>query len=439
VSGSRAALLKDVPKRLVTIPVLVLAAFVWAVLPGCRRTEQAVQGTSSTMGSTTVATVDVVARSTSSMDAGAPPPWQLPSRIAPPSRGMVWIPPGTLIAGTAIDVVPRKADAEMRGEQVVLDGFYMDEYAHPNEQGAIPTTGVSFDEAQALCEAKGKRLCSELEWERGCKGPTNSTYEYGDRYQPVICGTGGPSRPLPAGYRFGCRSEFGVHDLHGSLWEWTSSPWGRGTDRGWITQRGGNGPDGDVVGRCANARYRPAATRESDLGFRCCSGPRNQAEVTLERASGEVLRRVGNPKRDLLRSLERQMPPDVAAEMRKRGVFRVTELWEWKPVANEDLVVAAGCAGTPDNRRCGVLLVRRTLGRLDNLSWVQSGRLIPSLKIEYDPLRLWVYGGDLMSHYRVPVDFAWGRVAIGEPERQAKKKKEKSKPKTKAKVTVKKK
>lgn len=407
---------------------LVLAFACWLSVSACRQ-RQPEPETHEPLSSNGVgvATGQGGSKPASSVDAGGPPPWQVTSRIAPPSRGMVWIAPGALVAGTAIDVVPRKANAEMRGEQVVLEGFYMDEYAHPNEQGAIPTTGVTLEEAASLCEAKGKRLCSELEWERACKGPSNSTYEYGDRYTPSICGTGGPSRPLPAGYRFGCRSEFGVHDMHGSLWEWTSSPWGRGTDRGWVTQRGGNAPDGDVVGRCANARYRPANTREADVGFRCCSGPRNMAEVVIEQAEGEVLRRVGNPKRDLLRSLEQKLPAEVASEMRKRGLFRVSELWEWKPVPNEDLVVASGCAGVPDTRRCGVLLVRRTLGRLDHLSWVPSGRLVPSLKIEHDPLRLWVYGGDLMSHYRVPVDFAWGKVAVGEPQRQTKKKQQKQK------------
>ena len=100
-------------------------------------------------------------------------------------------------------------------------------------------------------------------------------------------------------------------------------------------------------------------------------------------------------------------------------------LWEWKPVANEDLLAAGGCAGLPDSRRCGVLLVRRTLGRLDPIGWVAAGRLIPTLKVKHDPLRLWVYGGDLRSHYRVPVDFAWGVVKIGSPVRNIKEKRKK--------------
>ncbi len=375
---------------------------------GCRRetTEDGLSTNEVNSGSTEDPTTQV------------PPPWGTTARVAPPSKGMLWIAPGSLVAGTPPNVVPRKADREMSGEQVVLEGFYIDEYAFPNEQGAIPTTGVTQSEAAQACEERGKRLCTELEWERACKGPSNLMYEYGERYQPGICGTGGPSRPLPSGYRFGCRSEFGVHDLHGALWEWTQSEWGRGTDRGWVTQRGGNGDDGEVVGRCANARARAPNTREGDVGFRCCSGPVNTAQVTIEVDEGSVLRRLMDPKSvQLMRSLDSKIPGEVAAEMKKRGLFRMAQLWEWKPVANEDLVIAVGCAGGPNQRRCGALFVRRTLGQLDVLGWVPAGRLVPSLQVKFDPLRIWVFGGDLMSHYKIPVDFAWGKISVGELQR----------------------
>ena len=64
-------------------------------------------------------------------------------------------------------------------------------------------------------------------------------------------------------------------------------------------------------------------------------------------------------------------------------------------------------------RDCGVLLVRRTLGRLDVLDWADSGFYVPSVRLEYNPRLLWVYGGDRRSHYRRPVTFEWGKVNIG--------------------------
>ena len=348
------------------------------------------------------------------------PPWAPVKREPPVAKGMVWIEPGTLIAGTPPEQVPRKADQEMPGEQVVLAGFYIDEYAHPNEQGAIPTTNVTQAEARGMCEEQGKRLCSELEWERACKGPRNLKYEYGEVYQAGICETGGPARTLPSGYRFSCRSEFNVYDLHGSLWEWTDSPWGRGEERVWVTLRGGNGPDGEVVGRCANARGVPASTKDRTIGFRCCSGPRNAAEVSLTLDEGAVLRHIPRPDRALLESLTNKLPETIREEMKRYGLFRMNQLWEWKPVSNEDLLLAGGCAGVAPRRRCGVMVVRRSLGRLDLLDWVSSGHFPPTVKLEHDPRRVWLYGGDRRSHFRTRVDFVWGKVRVAAPERNVK-------------------
>src|SRR4030095_12178429 len=57
-----------------------------------------------------------------------------------PRQGMIWIPSGPLVAGTPPEILPRVADAEMPGEQVVLKGFYIDAFPYPNEEGAIPLT-----------------------------------------------------------------------------------------------------------------------------------------------------------------------------------------------------------------------------------------------------------------------------------------------------------
>lgn len=350
-------------------------------------------------------------------DAGVPKEWASSPKVPPAPKGMLWIPGGALIAGTPPDALPRKADSEMAGEQVVLDGFFIDQYAFPNEQGGIPLTNVTRDTAREKCEALDKRLCSELEWERACKGPKNLTYEYGNQYVAKTCGMGNNSRPLPSGYQHGCRSEFGVSDMHGAVWEWTDSPWGRGDTLDRATLRGGNGAEGEVIGRCANAEPKAPHGKGPDIGFRCCAGKRNEEEVTLEISEGQALRMVPRIDRDLREKLETLVPKQEALEMKKRGLFRVSRLWEWRPLANEDLLAAGGCAGIDRNRRCGVLLVRRTLGRYDLLGWVPSGHFLPTLKIKFNPRVLFVYGGDRLSHYRRPVSFEWGKVAIGQEQR----------------------
>src|SRR5690606_9412335 len=148
---------------------------------------------------------------------------------AAPRRGMAWIAGGALVAGSPVNTFPRIADQEMPGLQVILKGFYIDTFAYPNEEGAIPLTNVTQAEAQTLCEQRDKRLCSELEWERACKGPENNIYEYGEPYRAETCNTGLQPVLAPSGLRVGCKSDFGVHDLHGGVWEWTSSRWGRGS------------------------------------------------------------------------------------------------------------------------------------------------------------------------------------------------------------------
>jgi formylglycine-generating enzyme len=383
--------------------------FVWFVLaaPGCRG------GDAGGATNTSAPNPNDSAALPSAVSTGpSEPPWKTEEREAPASKGMVWIPPGALFAGTPPERLPRKADEEMKGEQVVLDGFYIDEYAFPNEQGAIPTTGVTQQQAEQACSGRGKRLCSELEWERACKGPRNLSYEYGDRYQAATCGTGSPLRALPSGYRFGCRSEYGVHDMHGSLWEWTSSPWGRGQGDARMTVRGGNGSDGELIGRCANAAGQLPSQKDAATGFRCCSGPRNEAEVELNLDEGPALRLQMRPDRELLRGLESKLPRSEADEMRRRGLFRFDRIWNWKPIPNEDLMLAGGCAGGSGFRRCGVLVVRRTLGRLDVLEWVPSGIFAPTVRIKRIAQRVYIYGGDKRSHFRTPVEFAWGKLRV---------------------------
>ncbi|MBM4360412.1 MAG: SUMF1/EgtB/PvdO family nonheme iron enzyme, partial [Deltaproteobacteria bacterium] len=168
-----------------------------------------------------------------------PPPWASAPSGEPERAGMVWIPPGTLLAGTPPGRVPRIADQEMPGGAVELKGFFIDRFSHPGEQGAIPETGFTHAEARAICEKQGKRLCTELEWERACKGPENRVYEYGDDFDAAICGMATTDALAPNGINARCESGFGVRDLHGSAWTWTSSLWGRGAEGKKVTARGG--------------------------------------------------------------------------------------------------------------------------------------------------------------------------------------------------------
>ena len=345
------------------------------------------------------------------------PPWDATTRAPRPPEGMVWIPPGALVAGSPPGILPRVADREMPAEQVMLGGFFVSIYPYPDEEGAIPLANVTQPEAQALCEERAQRLCTELEWERACKGPENHLYEYGDRHRPDLCGTGGEPRMLPSGLRVACRSDFGARDLHGSLWEWTASAWGRGTKDGLVALRGGNGSPGELIGRCANAEPRAPGQKNPTVGFRCCSGPPNEARVVLHVDRGPPLQPGSPEDQKLGPRLEALVPAEARLELGRAGVYRVRTVQRWHPIGNEELLVGSGCTGEFVGRRCGVVVARRGAVDPDVLAWAGSGVFPASLDVDVEPRFLWVYGGDERSHYRRLLTYAWGRVVSGEVER----------------------
>lgn len=348
-----------------------------------------------------------------------PPPWDAGKKAPATPDGMVWIPPGALVAGTPKAVLPRIADEEMEGEQVVLGGFFMSIFPYPNEEAAIPLASVTQEQAKALCEKRGQRLCTELEWERACKGPDNHIYEYGDRYRADACGTGAEPRMLPVGLRLGCRSDFGVRDMHGSLFEWTASPWNRGTKEPLVAVRGGNSPAGELTGRCANGIARPPTSKSSTIGFRCCAGAESRAEVTLHVERGTALELRQYPP-SFLKRLDRALPDDARAELRRDDTFRINAAWLWHPIGNEELVIGGGCTAGTTSRGCGMIVVRVVGENMEPMAWASSGVFVPSPRVENNPRFLWVYGGDVRSHFRRLLTYAWGRVTLGELQRNVK-------------------
>jgi sulfatase-modifying factor enzyme 1 len=334
---------------------------------------------------------------------------------------MIWVPEGALVVGTPEGRLPRFADQEMAGQQMVLHGFFIDIFAYPNEEGAIPKTGVSQPQAEALCSEQSKRLCTELEWERACKGPENTTYEYGDRYRSDVCLTGRSPRMLPSGFRQGCRSEFGARDMHGGVWEWTASRWGRGTSGSLVALRGGNDDAGDVVGRCANAVSRAPNGTSAQVGFRCCMGEPNPNVVTLSLEHGVTLEQRTGPERSLGQKLEALLPDDVDAALASpgsEGPFQLSTLWDWRPISNTHLVVGGGCGGSVRKRRCGVAVADLVGGEPSFLLWVWTGLWPPTSRASTEPRKLWVYGADRTSQLRVAILYEAGRVRLGELQRK---------------------
>ena len=337
---------------------------------------------------------------------------------APP--GMIWIPPGTLRAGTPKNKVPRIADEEMAGVDVSLGGYWIDALPYPNEPGAIATSNVSRDEGVQLCAAKGKRLCTELEWEHACKGAANTTYEYGDTYAQDKCGTGvsiDEAARRPSGDRIACKSDFGVREMHGGPWEWTDSAWGRGHKDDLGVLRGGNALAGELVGRCTNALGRAPTTKSPTMGFRCCKGEPNAAKVELAMQGGRALEPQLKPASSRIGRAARAIP---GVTLPDTGKFFITSAWTWRPVPNESLVLASGCAAYENNIKpvgCALFAFRPDADPTADLvlAGVPADVGIGEMVIAGDARHVRVRG--LLSQgslYARDITYVYGSVIIGE-------------------------
>ena len=190
-------------------------------------------------------------------------------------RGMKFIPAGSFKMGSAAGD-PMRNFEEKRLESVQVDGFCIDYYEYPNGKRVKPRTNVSWYQAKSLCERKGKRLCTESEWEKACKGKKNFRFPYGNRWRPEICNTEdaeGQDRPLATAIDFPrCRSSYSIIGMSGNAAEWTASKFSPGLrDR---VHRGGSADKPNWAARCANRGNLAPGQKNSMLGFRCCANPK---------------------------------------------------------------------------------------------------------------------------------------------------------------------
>lgn len=162
-------------------------------------------------------------------------------------------------------------------------------------KGLIPQGYISGTEAQAACQASGKRLCTSAEWVAACQGAAKTAFPYGNDHIAGACNddyAGGhpvvdffgtsdgiwdgvhmndpginqqPGTLSPAGAHADCATPSGVYDLHGNLHEWVSDANG--------TFRGGFYADASING--AGCTYVTTAHasgyHDYSTGFRCCS------------------------------------------------------------------------------------------------------------------------------------------------------------------------
>ena len=228
------------------------------------------------------------------------PPQTAPAKSDPavPPAGMAYVPGGEFMMGSDLgDPYSRPA------HPVAVDAFFIDITEVTNEaykkfvdatghqppstwvngtfregESLMPVTGVNWTDANAYAKWAGKRLPTEAEWEYAARGSDGRIYPWGDKWVAGYANAGIKA----TGFRevgSGGRSPFGLYDMAGNAWEWTSTdsaayPGGKAfeaSDRSPKIIRGGSWKSRWTEATAVN-RAQWGAEGESDYsysGFRC--------------------------------------------------------------------------------------------------------------------------------------------------------------------------
>ncbi|HEX8697458.1 MAG TPA: SUMF1/EgtB/PvdO family nonheme iron enzyme [Myxococcaceae bacterium] len=205
---------------------------------------------------------------TQAADTGDP---MMPTGSCP--AGMRRVSGGAFKMGAPADETDKGYDERVLGN-VQVPTFCIDEYEHPNRKGTQPTINVNWLEAKQACEKASKRLCTEEEWEKACKGAGNARFPYGNDFDANLCNTddaSGMDRTLAASGTFAqCRSSHGVMDLSGNVAEWTSTA--ANSEVQATIQKGGSFTREATAVRCSARKAVLPTERAPSVGFRCCAG-----------------------------------------------------------------------------------------------------------------------------------------------------------------------
>ena len=143
----------------------------------------------------------------------------------------------------------------------------VDAYEYPNQPDATPKDMVSQEEAARICKNEGKHLCSIEEWQAACRGKDGYKYSYGNSYKQSKCNTNTKSAKR-SGRKTQCRSWWGMNDMNGNLWEWTSSTSKQHPDKFLVA---GGAWNTNNESSCSESKFSFYPQNQyPSVGFRCC-------------------------------------------------------------------------------------------------------------------------------------------------------------------------
>ena len=186
-----------------------------------------------------------------------------------------------------------RTDAERRGFGYVWDPRWRRvagaQWRHPEGPDDTvvaredhPVTQVSARDAAAFCAFYGLRLPTEQEWEFAARGAGGRRYPWGNdapeeggrrraNFGTVPCcapdAADGYERTAPVGVYPSGASPFGMLDMAGNVWEWTSSRFpGRPSE---VVLRGGGWGNNPYCLRVSYRHGNPPDIGLDMVGFRC--------------------------------------------------------------------------------------------------------------------------------------------------------------------------
>jgi len=164
-------------------------------------------------------------------------------------------------------------ESECPPDMAWVRAICMDRFEAPNQRGVKPLIMQSAKDGQKWCAARGKRLCTEVEWERACfatpKQACNNHrmwLEWDGRTVYLSSEIKRLWQGAASGAYSNCRTPSGIYDLRGNVEEWVVSK--RGRDWPYALKGGWWAKTTPCWG--VNDAHHPTF-RLYETGFRCCS------------------------------------------------------------------------------------------------------------------------------------------------------------------------